>query len=534
MVEPGLIQRAREKDPDARREVVAAVGDRLATLLDRMGLPGEAADDIVQETWLVVLDGKSLPDRTDQAGVVGWIVGIARNKALRWRKERSKDRDRDEEERVAMKKRPRHRSAFTAAAADDTDADDEPGYEILYEDAIVEEEVVEDGSADEPMDRRVERPPQVAEPSPVEPPHRAAEPAIDAAVGPRDTPVATTSEARTLWLVPRAFGAVFEQGPACVVRTWDEVTQAPEMIARTLGSFDIIVLGPVHLSGVVDRSPLERLGTVWWALAEVARRRAVLMVLLPGRDETTRLSGYDGSTPWELRVLTRELLDLAGWRFNSCAKVCDETIIATPIAQGWHEHIIRRDDTIDASGLGAAWIGYEYGGVMAGWYRWGRAKVAVLPFDCTRELHVSDVSFVRDVAAEVLGGTDVVPLVADLRLGPKGRGGGFVYDANDTARDYPLPRLETAFVLAFLRGLHEGGVPRVPDHIIEAELTAHDYTVTKVSSVRSHVNTKLAEAFEAWGYLPYDVFTAGNGSTTLTYPSQDQFTRVLGLEPSPP
>ncbi|MBX3465457.1 MAG: hypothetical protein KF878_00995 [Planctomycetes bacterium] len=52
--------------------------------------------------------------------------------------------------------------------------------------------------------------------------------------------------------------------------------------------------------------------------------------------------------------------------------------------------------------------------------------------------------------------------------------------------------------------------------------------------MRSHVNTKLAEAFEAWGYLPYDVFTAGNGSTTLTYPSQDQFTRVLGLEPSPP
>lgn len=336
---------------------------------------------------------------------------------------------------------------------------------------------------------------------------------------------------RCLWLLPSVMVGATDVASNDVVMDWDAVDAAPEERARTFGEFDVIVIGPVYLTKAEGRNPLDRLGVVWFALGELARRRVALTILLPGREESTQLECYRrGTTSWSLRASTRELITNAGWRFGSRMKVCNEEIITAAAFAPWREHIIPRDDSIDAPGIGNAWAVYEHGEVVAGWYRWGRARVLVFPFNPARGWSSGDVAFVREAAVDVLGASEVVPMIVDLRLGPKRGGANYAYLADDTRHDFRLDRKEAAFILAFLVELHAGGgVPRVPDHVLEARLATFDYD-DKVSSVRSTVNKKLASAIESWGFLPYDVFSFGRANTLLTYPNQ--FARVLGLDPA--
>lgn len=535
MLDQDVLKRARAGDEQARSQLLAEVGDRLGQRVARLLRP-EDAEDIVQEAWLVVFHGEGGPNSTDHDGIVGWIVGIARNLALRRAQKLSAER-----QRAGSRN---HRSA----SPDEEDAGPDPLDEQADQSAGSPQEDAGPDPLDESADRSAERD---------------GAPAFDVTDA-RATEQRPSSEpmrartVRTLWLVPRTFGGVIEASSSCVVRTWDEVDSNAESTARTLGTFDLIVLGPVHITDPGQRAPgrdrprpaparetadprpaptrpprgpvLQRLGTLAWALGETKRRRAVLTVLLPGRDEGTKLTPYADQTPWTLRGITRELLAWAGWKFDSRPKVCDEGVVVAPGFEAWSCHIQERDDTIVAPDLGAAWIGYQHGGVSAGWFRWGRARVAVLPIDCQRELDASDFRFVQDTTAALLDVREAVPVVADLRLAPQGSASAFVYFAEDMARECRLQRKEAAFVRAFLEELRFGGVPRVPDHLIQARLE-RDYPGTKPSSMRAKVNEKLAEAFAAWGFAPYDLFASGNGCTALTYPYHEQFRNVLGVEP---
>jgi hypothetical protein len=324
--------------------------------------------------------------------------------------------------------------------------------------------------------------------------------------------------------VPSALaGAV---GPATrdTVWTWDEAGAAERV--RTLNDFTTVVVGPVHQDHAHRDGPLHSLGTLWFGLSELRRRRCVIVALLPVREEGTPLPAYGGRTSWCLRGSTRELLALAGWRFNSMMKVVDETsLFAGDLERAWRRHVVERDDELRADGLRGAWIGYEHGGVRAGWYSWGRARVVALPFDPARGLEATEVEFIRRSAAAVREQPEVVPVIADLRLGPKGSpGGGTLYMADDDGRSCRLERKEAAYVLAFLDELALAKLARVPDHLIEARLEALGYPEKKLSTLRARVNTKLRKALASWGSTPYDVFMFESNTTALAYP--DQFKSV--------
>lgn len=435
----------------------------------RHGVPVDSLQDALQEVWRAVLAKKELPKATSNSEFKTWVRGFAKKIAPRVRNQVRRERQLEDDGAVL----------------------DRSGSSTL--------EVALQPQAPEAAA-------QVEESTP------------EATQG-----IGATSAARTLWLLPRALMRAVVGAPNDRILTWDQLASDPDL-ARCFTEFDVLVIGPVHVSG--STSPTKSLGLAWFALAETRRLRCVVVVLLPIREELTPLPAYDGRTSLDLRGPTRELLANAGWRHSSTMKVGNEGQLFSEAISPWRDHCVERDDTIAADGLAAAWIAYERGGVVSGWYRWSQARVAVLPFNCARGLSVPDVAFLRGTSAELRSHADVVPMIVDLRFGPKGAA-NFVYHAHDTDRSAHLERKEAAFILAFMHELEAGGVPHVPDYLIEARLKTLGFEEKKLSTLRARVNRRLREALEAWGCAPYGVFSFGGGCTSLTFAAQ--FTNVLSI-----
>ncbi|MCO5168767.1 MAG: hypothetical protein M9894_20700 [Planctomycetes bacterium] len=479
-----LFERLRSGDRAAGDALVDALRAPMMGVIATLLYSEAECEDALHDAWLAALRKTKPPDRTDDEGFQAWMVGIARNVARRRRKK--------------QQGRPAQLEV--------------PG------------DVVERSAASE-VD--------------LEPPGpRAGSPAIPAVAG-----VTLSPAVGGLWLLPDPL-ATAARAALGTVHTWDELStdprhpDRPELIRR-LHEFDIVIIGPVHrVVGAMGGSPsapapLDGLGKVWFALHELQRRPCVLVALLPVREEVTPLQDYDGRTSWSLRGSTLELLALAGWPISSMLKVADEpSIFCGPgFEGGWGRHMVERDDTIEAPGLLATWAAYLHGGVRAGVYSWGTARVIALPYDPRCGLGPAESRFILEAAALMLKASGVVPMVADLRIGPKDSqtSAGYCYLADDDRLVVRLERKEAAFLLAFLLELSAAGVPRVPDHVIEARLGALGYEEKKLSSLRARVNTKLRGALESWRRTAYNVFEFEGGCTWLTYP--DQFTRVLGPGP---
>ena len=113
-IELRLVARLKAGDPSAFEAIYEAYRPRLFGFLVRLSRRRDVAEDLLEETWLRLVQRAST--LTDEARLAPWLFTVARNLYYSWRRSRGADPSRTSELDPAWPAPERGNSPFAAAA----------------------------------------------------------------------------------------------------------------------------------------------------------------------------------------------------------------------------------------------------------------------------------------------------------------------------------------------------------------------------------------------------------------------------------
>ena len=118
--EQRLVTRLRAGDPSAFEAIYEAYRPRLFGFLARLSRRRDVAEDLLEETWLRLVQHAAALD--DEARLAPWLFTVARNLYYSWRRSRGGDPSRTSELDPAWPAPERGDSPFAAAARSELEA----------------------------------------------------------------------------------------------------------------------------------------------------------------------------------------------------------------------------------------------------------------------------------------------------------------------------------------------------------------------------------------------------------------------------